>query len=226
MPLGPIYAETRCRITELVRSLPPDRLAATLPTCPAWTSRDVVGHMTGLVADVQTGNLPGLGTPDWTQGQVDAYSDRTLDEVLDDWATLAAGLEADLEAVAGADGIRVVSDAYTHEQDIRGAVGRPGAREAAALPFVLDFQLTNLGRRVADAGLPALRVRAGDLDRVVGDGSPAGTLTVDSPWELQRSLMARRSRAQIAALAWDGADPARYLPVFFRFDPPEHDIVE
>ncbi|MGH9039638.1 MAG: maleylpyruvate isomerase N-terminal domain-containing protein [Acidimicrobiia bacterium] len=47
MGKGAIYAETRERVTALVRSLSPDELTGPVPTTPAWTPRDIVGHLAG-----------------------------------------------------------------------------------------------------------------------------------------------------------------------------------
>lgn len=227
MELGEIYAETRVRIGELLRSLSAEEQAAKLPTCPEWSSRDVVGHMAGLVVDVTTRRLEGAGTPAWTQAQVDAFRDRSTEEVLADWEAVAKEAEGDLEGVLGPFAVRLVSDAYSHEHDIRGATGRPGHRDAAALPVAMTLQLEMLGQRLADGALPALRLRAADgAEWTVGEGPPAATVTAPSAWELLRAVTARRSRSQVAALGWEGDGPGRYIDSFFRFDPPGRDIVE
>lgn len=228
MELGETYAETRIRIAELMQSLSPEEQALRLPACPEWDSRDVVGHMAGLVVDVASGRLEGAGTPAWTEAQVDAYRGQSLEAVLADWAVQAAGAETDAEKVFGAFAGRLVSDAYAHEQDIRGATGRPGHREAAAVAVSLGVQLDALTQRLADAGLPALRLCAADgaQEWTVGDGTPGATLTVPSAWELLRAVQARRSRAQVAALGWEGDVWERYLDAFFRWDPPAGDVLE
>ncbi len=87
--LGAVYAEQRRRISGLVRSLPEADLLVRLPTCPDWTVRAVVGHLAGLMSDVRTRNLAGLGTTEWTQAQVDAFAAHSLEAVLEAWAALA-----------------------------------------------------------------------------------------------------------------------------------------
>jgi uncharacterized protein (TIGR03083 family) len=225
--LGQVYGEQRRRVGELVRSLPAADLLVRLPTCPDWTVRDVVGHMTGLMADVRANNLGGLGTAAWTQAQVDAYADRSLDEVLADWAELATPAEADPAAVMGAASSRLVSDAFSHEHDIRGAVDRPGGRSSQALRVALGVQLEALTTRVAEAGLAPLALRCDDGAAFqAGSGEPGATVRFPTTWELLRAVTARRSRAQLLAYAWSGAQAEQYVPVFFRFAPPEQDIVE
>jgi uncharacterized protein (TIGR03083 family) len=224
--LGKVYADQRRRVGKLVRSLPAADLLVRLPTCPDWTVRDVVGHMTGLMADVRANNLGGLGTAAWTQAQVNAYADRSLEEVLSDWAALAAPAEADAAAVMGAASSRLVSDAYSHEHDIRGAVDRPGGRSSQALRVAIGVQLEALRTRLADGGLPALALRCGDGKTFrAGTGEPGATVRFPTAWEMLRAVTARRSRAQLLGYAWSG--PAEdYVPAFFRFAPPEQDIVE
>lgn len=224
---GAIYGQTRRRISELVSSLSADELARTLPACPDWTVRDVIGHMTGLVADVRAGRLDGVGTPEWTRAQVNAYAGGTPREVLAEWAELAAPLEVDLQAVLGEWSPRIITDVYSHEHDIRGAVGRPGARYSSAFPISLRLQLDTLGSRLSQAGLPALALCGEDGTRyVAGPGRPIATVRAESAWELHRAVTARRSRGQVLAYHWTGDDPERYLSVFFRWDPPAVDIHE
>src|SRR5205807_592215 len=81
-----------------------------------------------------------------------------------------------------------VRDLTTHEQDIRGALGRPGARDAAGIAVGLDFAATmGLAQSIASRGLPALRVAAGEREWVVGDGDPAAELE-GSPFDLFRAM--------------------------------------
>jgi len=227
MNLGAIYAETRVRISDLARQLSADELATTLPTCPAWSVRDVIGHMAGLVDDGTHRRMAGLGTDEWTMAQVDAHRAKSLEQVLENWGKLAAAAEADLEGTIGPMGIRLVSDAYSHEQDIRGAVGRPGARDNSALAPTLQIQTATLGERVDGADLPAIAIRADDGTALVAGSRPPGiTLRVPTAWHYVRAVTSRRSRAQVSAMQWEGGSPVSWLEVFFRFTPPEHDILE
>jgi uncharacterized protein (TIGR03083 family) len=228
MNLGPIYADTRVRISDLARQLSDHELATTLPTCPAWSVRDVIGHMAGLVDDGTHQRLTGLGSDEWTKAQVDAHRAKSLAQVLEDWGKLAAAAEADLDNVIGPLGIRLVSDAWSHEQDIRGALGRAGAREDnSALAPTLQIQTRTLGERVDAAGLPAIAIRGEDGIALDAGTLPAGiTLRVPSAWHYLRAVTSRRSVAQVSAMQWEGASPVRWLTVFFRFTPPEQDILE
>lgn len=82
-------------------------------------------------------------------------------------------------------------------------------------PTVLSRRLSHLGRRT---------ILAGDHRFTAGDGEPATTLEVD-PYELWRSLLGRRSRAQMQAWNWSG-DPEPYLQAMPVFGPTEVPLSE
>ena len=187
MGYGAIYAETRERVTELVRSLSPDELAAEVPCTPEWSPRDIVGHLAGVAFDAVTGNIEGIGTDPWTAVQVDARRDMTLEEVLAEWEGHSKIMEPVLDT-APPPVLRMIADCYLHEQDIRGAVGRPGAREAAAVDVSLDIVLFGLGTRLDAAGLPGLRFRAGSRQWIAGSAAPGATVTAPDAYELLRCL--------------------------------------
>jgi hypothetical protein len=59
---------------------------------------------------------------------------------------------------------------------------------------------------------------------VLGEGDPAATLATN-PYDLTRALIGRRSRAQVAAMGWDG-DAEPFLDVFAGFPMSEADLAE
>jgi len=225
MSRGAIYAETRERVSALVRSLSPEELLGAVPTTPAWTPRDIVGHLAGVASDAITGNVEGVGTDPWTAVQVEARRDMSLEEVLAEWAGHSKIMEPVLDT-APPPVLRMIADCYLHEQDIRGATGRPGARDVAAVDLSLEIVIFGLGNRLDAAGLPALRLRAGGREWAAGSSEPGATVTAPDPYELLRCLYSRRSRDQVAALDWAGDAPARYLDTFGRFPFAERDILE
>ena len=83
-----------------------------------------------------------------------------------------------------------------------------------------------LAPSLAARQLPALRVKAGDREFVVGDGDPVASLE-GTPFELFRAMTGRRSAAQVRALGWEG-DVELFVPAF-EFGPftfPAADVVE
>jgi hypothetical protein len=116
---------------------------------------------------------------------------------------------------------QVVADLAIHEHDIRGSLGRPGARESDALWLGLDFLASAVAQPGAgELGISPLEMRSGTRSWTLGNGAaggdegsaPPGTLTAD-PFELFRALTGRRSAAQIRSLDWS-VDPDPYLALF------------
>ena len=215
---GDLYAQGRERIIDLVRDADPD---ARVPTCPAWTVKEVLAHVAGVPADIIAGRLDGVASDPWTQAQVDARAGKTVQEIADEWCETGPQIDAIIDSF-GPTGAQLLFDLTTHEHDIRLALDAPGARDAPVIDVALGFVVPNMG---GFAPQP-LRVEADHLSWDVGDGAPAATLRTDR-FTLLRALSGRRSPAQIRALGWDG-DPEPFLPMFasgpFRFPP--DDVVE
>jgi hypothetical protein len=68
-----------------------------------------------------------------------------------------------------------------------------------------------LHARIVGRGLPALRLRDGTREWVLGHGEPAATLIADR-YALFRAIAGRRSAREIRSYDWRG-DPEPYLPV-------------
>lgn len=213
------YNRVRGRIVELVTS---GNAGTPVPACPAWSVGDVVSHLSGLARDVLEGNLEGLATPQWTARHLEERRALSLDDVKGEWEhTIAhfAGLlidprSADLPTMvvtvygpvtpAVLPAI-VVTDAVVHEHDIRGALGRPGARDSAAVHIAMRSHVALLRFIGAARELPDLEMVASDTDQRwrVGRGEHAATLTAPA-FELFRATAGRRSAEQIAAMSWAG----------------------
>ena len=219
-PLETLYEETRRRIAGVVTADREDVAGATdaaavaVPACPEWSVRDVVSHLTGICADVLAGNVVGAATDEWTAAQVDARRSMALPEILAEWNDVGAKLAALVDDIPAPYGHQIVADLAVHEHDIRGALGRPGARDSGAMQVGIEFLVSVIAQpEAAAAGLPPIDVRAGDRAWVLGkDGDPIGSLTVE-PFQLFRSFTGRRSAAQIRGLDWS-VDPEPYLALF------------
>ena len=225
--IGSVYAEGRARLTDLVASAEPEQHTAPVPGCPQWVVRDVIAHVTGVCADALSGNVEGVATEEWTAAQVAQRRDRTLPEILAEWSEIAPQVEAMAQHFPGRIAEQWVLDLTTHEHDVRGALGCPGARDSQGVAIGVDFATTmGLAASIAERGLPGLRVKAGEQEWVVGEGKPAAELE-GSPFELFRAMTGRRTAAQIRGFAWTG-DPDVFLPAF-QFGPfttPSTDLIE
>ena len=240
------YVETRGALAALVRDLPPDRLAVTVPASPDWTVGDVVAHVTGLAADIVEGSVPpafdliqALSDPGqaalreaMTARQVSERKGRPIGEVLAEWDRASGDLVPMLRderplpgsIPSGLAGIVLVTDLATHAQDVRGALAVAGDRHSAGVSVAFTSYVTALGFKLAMHGLPPLRLRYGDRERLAGEGAPAATLTGDR-FELYRALAGRRSSGQIRSMQWEG-DAEPYVDLIPAYGPRSDPLVE
>jgi len=221
--IAQVYSESHDRIVALVRDLDDESARRLVPGTPRWTVHDVLAHLAAIPTDALAGRLGGVPTPEETGKQVDDRRDRSIAELLEEWA---AGLGPILEgARAGLVPAALALDAVTHEQDIRGALQVAHLDDDGALRFAATGYTVAVGRRLKEAGLPPLRLRdpARGFDAVARTGEPTATVTA-SEFELFRAMAGRRSRSQVAAFDWS-EDPTPYLDCVCIFGPlPERDI--
>ena len=204
------YARIQARVEELVDDSVAER---PVPTCPGWTVKDVVAHMAGFIDVYKRDGAQAFG-PSWGDEVVKARSDDDLDTVLAEWRELASD-PGDL--FEGNLGVVAVSDALAHEQDIRTAIGRPGAEDDEAIVPSVQMALTFAGQKFAKDDLPAVKIETPDIDQQVGEGDPVATLRT-STFELFRTVHGRRTEEQARELDWEG-DPGPSLPALFIFGP-------
>jgi uncharacterized protein (TIGR03083 family) len=206
------YRGVRTRTTDLVRDASAEDLEQIAPATPEWRVRDVLAHMVGVSADVVAGRIDGVATDPWTAAQVDARRTVSIVEMLDEWRETGPQFEAALTDLPDTIGGQAVADAITHEQDIRHALGRPGAREGDAIDVAFDFCCWAR----TQGGAPALRIVTERGETVAGAGEPVANVEL-SQFEFVRATTGRRSASEVAAYGWNGTvDPATVLvgPIF------------
>jgi uncharacterized protein (TIGR03083 family) len=212
---GDLYAEGRERFIDVVRDADP---SAPVPTCPAWTVKDVLAHAAGIPADILAGRLDGVATDPWTAAQVDARRDRTIAEVVDEWRETGPQIDAIIDSF-GPTGAQLLFDLTTHELDVRTALGISHPEDLAVYDVALDFMAGFLATS-------PVRFVVGDQAWGAAEDDAAATLTTTKR-ELLRCLSGRRTPSQIAALSWSG-DPTPHIDLF-AFGPfsfPTADIAE
>ena len=217
------YREIRARVRELVRAADPTSLDALAPATPEWRVRDILAHVSGVNTDIVNGNLNGVASDAWTDAQVAARRDWTVEELLDEWETNGSVVEANA-AILGSSAGQWVYDACTHEHDIRHALGAPGARDSEAVALAFAWGTTVLGDGLDRQGAPGLVIETDDGGTTVGTGEPRATVTVGR-FELIRAMTGRRSVAQMEAYGWDGPPQVEHL-VLAIFTPRAADFVE
>jgi uncharacterized protein (TIGR03083 family) len=208
-----VYTAVAGRLLELASKLSePQQDTVPAPT-PEWTVADTYCHLAGATADFLDEHLEGMGTPAWTAAQIAARAGRSLSEVCAEWASrfplLATRMATDPNLLP-----RLALDYWTHEQDIRVAVGLRPLREDPATAFMADTLLNARQRRYTGARGPTVRVIASDgpADIVLGVGEPEVMLSANS-FELLRMVNSRRSLAQWLAADWTGGDTSLRVAV-------------
>jgi uncharacterized protein (TIGR03083 family) len=213
-----VYDNLRDRVSALVRNASDDEVAARCPAAPEWRVRDVVAHVSGVSADIVNGNLDGIGTDSWTAKQVADRRDLSIEQLLADWEEQAAAMAAIVPDLPDVPAGQWVTDALTHEHDIRGGLRRPGARDSDAIDLAFNWS-----RLVLDPKQPVrLESEAGAVQ--VGESEPIPTVRT-TRFEFIRSMTGRRSLDQMRAYDWDGKPcPERLL--FLIFTPRQTPLTE
>ncbi|MFV2128069.1 maleylpyruvate isomerase family mycothiol-dependent enzyme [Micromonospora sp. LOL_013] len=229
-PAGPAaagYRQVRRNVAELLTAGSPD-LAAAVPGCPDWNIADLASHLVQVCARVHERITSGEAAAEGTGGGPAAGvqfsllpADRAtaplpaggIGELLDDWTRLSGPVEQFLgEPFSVRRGI-LVMDAFTHELDLRQALGMdPPAPEHPALPVAMGILAKGLSLSTRNRGLPALRVETDLGQWPVGDGAPAAT--VAGSWhDVYQAMSGRLTEDRIRALRWN-ADPAPWITAF------------
>lgn len=220
--VGHAYAGVRERMTQLLGEADP---ATAVPACPQWSVKDLAAHVTGVVDDALAGRLDGVATDPWTMAQVETRRGIPMAEIVAEWGQKAPAFEELLDQI-GSPGRQAVFDVTTHEHDLRGAVGQPGAHDSDAVRLAIAWLAPEVLRAMTAPGRRPLRLRTTDGDEWCPGDDAGATLTASS-FELLRALSGRRSRAQIRALDWQG-NPDDYIESLAvgPFRTPSDDIVD
>ena len=116
----------------------------------------------------------------------------------------------DLVAWMRDNGSRPLNDVVIHEQDLRGALSRPGARDTPELAVVRGRMADRFARKVTD--LPPIALVGPGWTWVsegTADGAPTRVEAGD--FDLARALSSRRTAAQLRSWTVRG-DVGPYLP--------------
>jgi uncharacterized protein (TIGR03083 family) len=187
--LSGVYDETRRRLSDFVGSLSKADQDRPVPAAPGWTVHDVVAHLTGDLAAIQTDDFPGsffaaVGEPDevaklnaWTARMVEERRDRPMRDVLTEWEQLTPAVTAMLRGEQPlpsglppfVDRV-LVTDVAVHEQDIYGALGLVRERDCSALRIGTTTYVAGIWLRLGE--LAPLRLETDEETYQAGQGEP------------------------------------------------------
>lgn len=210
--VGAHYRATRERLGPLVLSLSAAQLSTAVPCLPLWTVRDTLGHVVGIVDDAVNGRLRGIPDEEQTAAQVVRMQAYSTPDLIAHWNTLAPLFEEVVSASAIAP---AAGDVTAHEQDIRGALGLPGGRDAETVAWFAGQLLTSAATRLDSADAPGFVVHHEAGTRTIGS-LPSDLVLRTSQWEIFRAFFGRRSRNQLLQMQWNAPADAvvDHLPVF------------
>ncbi|HEX6354684.1 maleylpyruvate isomerase family mycothiol-dependent enzyme [Actinophytocola sp.] len=210
------YRKAIHSVTTLVAEYPaPEDLP--VPSCPEWTVRDLVSHLVGISA-FAIGRMSG-----WAEVERSSAG-LPVDGLLEEWAKMGERLEQLLETHGGRRGSIMVMDAFTHELDLRYALGAPLPVDHPAYDRAFEIVLNGFSAEVAAHNLPAVLISVDGQEWRAGVGEPVATLSGDR-YDIYRSLAGRRTHEQITRLGWS-RDSHRWLPAFTwgPFTPPTQPV--
>ena len=211
-PHAVAYAALRARVAGVVQAADAAALDRTAPATPAWRTRDVLAHLVGVADDATNGRLEGAASDAWTAAQVDKRREMSAADMLREWEELGPAVDGLLAAAPAELAGQAVFDAFTHEHDIRHALGQPGVRDTDAMELGWSWIVDARTR----SGVPAIRFVTEAGEAVGGVGEPQLAVRA-SRFELMRATSGRRTVAEIGSYGWEpGPDvPALIAAPFF-----------
>lgn len=216
MEIARLYLAAQQSFVSLVADLDRAQWATPVPCNPGWTVRDVLSHLAGVTDDVLHQRLDGVATDPWTAAQVERWRETPTDDLIAQWSEQIGPVAEALEAFRQP---LPIFDCHSHEHDVRQALGRPGNRDSEIIAIMASgFTRQGIGRPLRiDLGASTLELP--------GEGEPIGLSGV-TEFEVVRSRLGRRSRAQVAGYAWSQPLTGDELASWFRFGPSAVDIDE
>lgn len=173
------FAHTAQAVVDLGRSCREEDFDKATP-CPGWTVKDQISHVAGLEDWLAGGEVPDIEVPEYphVRNNAGAFVEKSIEvrrglpgeEVVDELEAVLGqrlaqlrdpAIEADT-VIAGPWGPTPAAlaiaqrtlDIWTHEQDIRAALGRPGNLDSPAAAVFLSLLFQALPKIVAkDAGI-------------------------------------------------------------------------
>lgn len=221
---GELYEVLRGELIDLVRSLAASDLERPVAATPAWRVRDVLAHVVGITADLNSLRFDVADGDAWTARQVTERRESDIEAIVGEWDRESPLFEDGLRLLGYEIGSHYVADLHAHLQDVRSALGLPAHDTHITVLVSLDFFLGSLDEALREARAGSVSITAGDEKHIAGDGAIQASVQAE-PFELLRVLSARRSPAQIRSLEWAGdLDPI--IEIVARYPLPERDLFD
>lgn len=208
------YEDSARRVIGRYRDLNPRSASQKIPGCPAWTVRDLAGHLPAVARDSLTGNTEGAPGPEWTAAGIARNAEFSIEELMSGWEqdvpAVVRGIEEKNPALAAID-----LDVTIHEADLLEALCEPVEMTPDGHGAMFARLVRLLSRRIAKEGAPTVRLTTEFGTWTVGDSEPVASVEVDA-LTAYRALAGRRSLPSMLAWHWHG-DPSNALPALQLF---------
>ena len=183
-------------------------------------------HLSGICADIVTGNLDGVATDPWTAAQVEARRAWPVEQLLAEWDEMErASRRRSARSPTSPTGGRSWSTRSPTSTTSAARSAVPAARETDAIVDATDAAVDAIGRRLATGDLGVLECTFADgSTRTVGAG-PAVTGLRITRFEFLRAATGRRSESQMASFDWEGDAHPEWL-LFEIFAPRATPLIE
>ncbi|MEU5047129.1 maleylpyruvate isomerase family mycothiol-dependent enzyme [Streptomyces griseorubiginosus] len=214
---SPAYRSCRDNIIRLARAHP-ERASCPVPACPGWNVRDVISHLLQICQMIVAGVPVAINHPPAPEPET------PLTQLLSDWEELDESLAKVLEHTPWLRRGTMLLDVFSHELDLRSALGITPPRDHPAFADALELATMGFTMSVNAHQLPVLRLMTPGHTWLIGEGAPDATVRGDS-LEVFRCLTGRRTLTQIRQLLWS-TEPDTWLPAFTwgPFTPPREQI--
>lgn len=209
-----LYARLQEMIVPQLTTLSDLDAQTSVLTCPGWSVKDVIAHVSGLVAETLAGVPPPRGSDEATARQVNDRADLSLAQICREWVGNADAFVAfgdqDPTYVAA-----LTCDLVVHAIDIGEALDRPINIDIEAIQRVASRYGAALQERASEAGNRLTLVLDDIVTSDISSNDPAvspssndesGLVLRSSSHEFLRAVTGRRSGAQVLAMDWTG-DP-------------------
>ncbi len=193
--------------------------------CPLWSVKDVYAHLAGISTDILSGNTSEAATVAWADGHVADRKGRSLKDVLDEWATAGPEVSNVMETAGEAFPLELFLDQWTHEWDVRAALGAQAAivADTGVWEHYRDELMERLANDAATTEMGRLTVEVDGRRFDIGTGAELGEVSF-TMFEFARIVMGRRSRRQLAAFEWPDGDLEPHIGVLVRWSVAEIDV--
>jgi uncharacterized protein (TIGR03083 family) len=207
---GAAYASVQRNLLDLLREIKGSG-EFLVPACPGWNVRDTVVHLLVICRDAEAWLDPGPGGRSGLAA--DGLRELGMSSLLDEWERSGGVVGSALtRAEHSHKGAVLVMDAFTHELDIRLALGAVPPVDHPAFRGAFEVAVGGLSGSVMARGLPPFLLETDGGSWIAGDGEPVAVAR-GSRMELYRSMTGRRTYEQIRQVTWS-TEPGPWLPAF------------